>query len=80
MNGDNFKRAGELLGTFDLDGWLTYCDYGSDENSSYFLGIETYAPHCIYIDGGGNHRILAGSMEGPMIQKAILFTNVLKTI
>ena len=71
MDGDNFKRAGELLGTFGLDGWLTYCDFGYDLISPYFLGIETHAPHCIFIDGAGNHRILAGSMEGPMIQKAI---------
>ncbi len=68
---NKFERVQEILQELDADGWLISCKEDSDINSKYMLGVESHARHFVYVAKDGKHKVIAVSMEAPMIQRSL---------
>lgn len=71
MSVEKFARARELLVEHDIDAWLVVCNEDSDVHSRYLLGVASHALNFILVTTKGPHRVLAVTMEAPMIRKQV---------
>ncbi len=68
---NKFEKAQKILQELNIDGWLIICSEDSDIHSHYLLGVASHARHYVYIAADGRHKVLAVTMEAPMIEKSL---------